>query len=87
MFDDLRLKRVYLHTLEWNHRAQKCFERSGFDPVRNVRRMSRDFILMEVFRDDWDETSADRLALRQQYLDQRGGAAVGDDDAVAAAVV
>ena len=85
MFDDLRLKRVYLHTLEWNHRAQKCFERSGFNPVRNVRRMSHDFILMEVHRGDWDETSADRLSLRQEYLDRRGGVAVGDDDAVAAA--
>ena len=42
---------------------------------------------MEVLRDDWDETSSDRLALRQQYLDQRGGIEVGDDDAVAAAVV
>ena len=37
MFEDLRLKRVYLHTLDWNHRAQKCFERSGFNPVREVR--------------------------------------------------
>ena len=84
MFDDLRLRRVYLHTLDWNHRAQKCFERSGFNPVREVRRMSHNFILMEVYRDDWDATSSERLALRQQYLDQRGGLLVGDDDAVAA---
>ena len=87
MFDDLRLRRVYLHTLEWNHRAQKSFERSGFNPVKNVRRMSHDFILMEVLREDWKETSAERLALRQRYLDERGGVAVGDDDEVAAAVV
>ena len=87
MFDDLQLKRVYLHTLDWNHRAQKSFERSGFNPVREVRRMSHNFILMEVLRDDWDATSGDRLALRQRYLDDRGGIPVGDDDEVAAAVV
>jgi hypothetical protein len=52
--------------------------------VREVRRMSHNFILMEVYRDDWDATSSERLALRQQYLDQRGGLLVGDDDAVAA---
>ena len=86
MFDDMRLKRVYLHTLEWNHRAQKSFERSGFNPVRHVRRMSHDFILMEVLREDWDATVEERLARRQRYLEERGGSPVGDDDAVAEAV-
>ena len=86
MFEDMRLKRVYLHTLEWNHRAQKCFERSGFNPVRHVRRMSHDFIRMEVLREDWDATVAERMALRQQYLDRHGGIPVGDDDPVAEAV-
>ena len=80
MFDGMRLKRVYLHTLEWNHRALKCFERSGFNPVRNVRRMSHEFILMEVLREDWEATVVERLARRRQYLDRHGGAPVGDDD-------
>lgn len=87
MFDDMQLKRIYLHTLEWNHRAVKCFERSGFHPVRQIRRMSHDFILMEVRRDDWDAALAGRLERRQWYLDQHGGAPVGDDDAVAAVTV
>ena len=26
MFDERNLKKVYLHTLEWNKRAQRCFE-------------------------------------------------------------
>lgn len=86
MFDEMRLKRVYLHTLEWNHRAQKSFERSGFNPVRHVRRMSHDFILMEVLREDWDATVEERLARRQQYLEERGGVPVSGDDAVAEAV-
>ncbi len=53
MFREKELKRVYLHTLDWNLRAQRCFEKCGFNPVRKVRRMGHDFILMEVFRDSW----------------------------------
>ncbi len=87
MFDDLRLQRVYLHTLDWNHRARKCFERSGFNAVREVRRMSHTFILMEVLREDWDSAAAERLAQRQRYLDERGGVPVCGDDAVGAGAV
>ena len=64
MFNERNLKRVYLHTLEWNHRAQRSFGKCGFNPVRPVRRMGRDFILMEVLRDDWYEVADERLANR-----------------------
>ena len=64
MFSDLHLNRVYLHTLDWNERAQRCFEKSGFKPVRTVRRMSHDFILMEVLKEEWLETGEERLAAR-----------------------
>ena len=67
------LKRVYLHTLEWNHRAQSCFSRCGFNPVRNVRRMGHDFILMEVLRTDWQETGNQLLDERWRYLREKGG--------------
>ena len=67
------LKRVYLHTLEWNHRAQSCFSRCGFNPVRNVRRMGHDFILMEVLRTDWQENGNQLLAERWRYLREKGG--------------
>jgi RimJ/RimL family protein N-acetyltransferase len=69
-FIEKRLKRVYLHTLEWNHRAQRCFEKCGFVPVRQVRRLSHDFILMEVLRDDWFAKAEERLAARQAYADR-----------------
>jgi len=62
------LKRVYLHTLEWNHSAQSCFSRCGFNPVRNVRRMGHDFILMEVLRTDWQENGNQLLDERWRYL-------------------
>ena len=64
MFTVRDLKRVYLHTLEWNNRAQKSFSKSGFNAVRPVRRMAHDFILMDVLRDDWFATREERLNAR-----------------------
>ena len=63
-FNEQKMERVYLHTLEWNKRAQRCFEKCGFVPVKPVRRMSHDFILMEVFREDWFAKAEERLAAR-----------------------
>ena len=64
LFSEKNLKRVYLHTLEWNKRAQRCFSKSGFSPVKTVRRMSQDFILMEVLKNDWFDSAEERLAAR-----------------------
>ncbi len=80
MFRDRGLKRVYLHTLEWNHRAQSCFYRCGFRPVRNVRRMGHDFILMEVLRDFWLEHGEELLNDRWRYLEEKGGEPVVSRD-------
>ena len=32
LFDERNLKRVYLHTLEWNKRAQRCFREMRLRP-------------------------------------------------------
>ena len=64
MFNARDLKRVYLHTLEWNTRAQRSFSKSGFNPVKPVRRMAHDFILMDVLRGDWFANREERLAAR-----------------------
>ena len=69
MFGEKKLKRVYLHTLEWNKRAQRCFEKSGFTPVKMVRRLSQDFMLMEVLKEDWLNKVEERLASRWNYRD------------------
>ena len=69
MFVDLELNRVYLHTLDWNERAQRSFGKSGFRPVRTIRRMAQDFILMEVLREDWLATADERLAARFNGID------------------
>ncbi len=54
MFEAYPFSRVYLHTLEWNRRAQKSFHKSGFKDVKPVRRSGFDFILMEIWRHEWD---------------------------------
>ena len=78
VFNEKKLNRVYLHTLEWNKRAQRCFEKCGFVAVKPVRRLSYDFILMEVRREDWLEDAEARLAAR---WDRRDGAAGESDTA------
>jgi len=78
MFTVRDLKRVYLHTLEWNNRAQKSFSKSGFNPVRPVRRMAHDFILMDVLRDDWFATREERLNAR--FRDQNSTETEGQTD-------
>jgi RimJ/RimL family protein N-acetyltransferase len=80
MFGEKNLKRVYLHTLEWNKRAQRCFAKCGFNPVREVRRMGQDFILMEVLREDWLARSQERLRERWNYLREKGGQVVCDEE-------
>jgi RimJ/RimL family protein N-acetyltransferase len=80
MFREKNLKRVYLHTLEWNQRAQRCFAKCGFNPVRGVRRMGQDFILMEVLREDWLGSAEDRLRERWNYFYQKGGQLVCDEE-------
>jgi RimJ/RimL family protein N-acetyltransferase len=72
MFNARNLKRVYLHTLEWNGRAQKSFSKCGFNAVRPVRRMAHDFILMDVLRGDWFANAEERLSARFKDKDDAG---------------
>ena len=64
VFTTTTLKRIYLHTLTWNLRAQKSFAKCGFVALREVRRSGYDFLLMELLRDRW-ETLADECTDRQ----------------------
>ena len=50
IFSQTRLKRVYLKTLEWNIRAQKCFQKCGFKSCGHLNRDGYSFILMEILR-------------------------------------
>ena len=60
MFTDYPFDRVYLHTLTWNHRAQKSFHKAGFKDIGPVRKNGRDFIKMEIWRHEWDALRATR---------------------------
>ena len=79
MFNTRNLKRVYLHTLDWNERAQKCFAKCGFQTVRTVRRMGQDFYLMEVLRDDWFAHEEERLAARWDFQKRDGAPATSQE--------
>ena len=71
MFHEYPFNRVYLHTLSWNHRAQKSFQKSGFKEVRPVRRGGLDFIQMEIWRHEWDtlRTVSSSTPLHESTLD------------------
>ena len=53
IFEEAGLERVYLHTLNFNKRAQRSFTKAGFKDLETVRRDRRDFIKMEALREPW----------------------------------
>ncbi|MBI51832.1 MAG: hypothetical protein CL779_01260 [Chloroflexi bacterium] len=48
IFSVLKVKSIYLHTLNWNERAYQAFVKSGFYEVKKVRRLGHLFIKMEI---------------------------------------
>jgi RimJ/RimL family protein N-acetyltransferase len=59
MMEALPLDRIYLKTLDWNLRAQRCFERAGFQRYGTSRRGDYTFVLMDVRRQDLAQTGLD----------------------------
>jgi RimJ/RimL family protein N-acetyltransferase len=55
VFRTTSLNRVYLKTLDWNLRAQKCFSRCGFTPCGELKRNGFVFMLMEMNRGEWEK--------------------------------
>ncbi len=45
---------LYLHTLEWNARARRAFAACGLREVGPLRRSGRNFIRMEITREEWE---------------------------------
>ncbi|MDO8490563.1 MAG: GNAT family N-acetyltransferase [Dehalococcoidia bacterium] len=50
IFEEPNTDRIYLHTLDWNVRAQKCFRKCGFVPCGEIVRGGHTFIIMELRR-------------------------------------
>ncbi len=55
IFNQTKLKRIYLKTLDWNSRAKKCFTKCGFRQYGEVSRDGYNFLLMEIHRDRWEK--------------------------------
>ncbi|MGD9142794.1 MAG: GNAT family N-acetyltransferase [Dehalococcoidia bacterium] len=49
-------KRVYLKTLDWNMRAQKCFQNCGFTEYSRSSRNGYNFLFMEMTRKQWQKS-------------------------------
>jgi RimJ/RimL family protein N-acetyltransferase len=60
IFQETKLNRVYLKTLETNTRAQKCFEQCGFIRYGHMSRDSYNFVLMELHRKQWQQQNEER---------------------------
>ena len=58
IFESTDFKRIYLHTLIWNKRAQKSFAKSGFQELREVTKEGYDVLLMELLRENWESMQA-----------------------------
>ncbi len=50
IFQDPCYDRIYLHTLDWNIRAQKCFRKCGFVSCGELVRGEHTFMVMELRR-------------------------------------
>jgi RimJ/RimL family protein N-acetyltransferase len=59
LFNGVGMKRVYLHTLTWNYRAQSCFQRAGFRSVRQVQRGGYEFVYMEATPEDLERAEGE----------------------------
>ena len=53
LFERLRLRRVYLKTLEWNIRAQRSFGKNGFREYGRADQGRHQFKLMEITQPEW----------------------------------
>lgn len=54
IFTATSLGRVYLHTLTWNLRAQRCFTKCGFVSCAEEPRWGRRFLVMDMDRQRWE---------------------------------
>ena len=79
LFGELELRRVYLHTLTSNVRAQHAFRRAGFRRLRSVRRDGYDFERMEISREEYQQQERDAASgeVQPERGDPSGAAGAG----------
>ena len=54
IFRQTNLRRIYLKTLDWNERSQKCFKKCGFILNGRLVKDGFSFVLMEIYRKQWE---------------------------------
>jgi RimJ/RimL family protein N-acetyltransferase len=59
VFRTTQVRRLYLKTLEWNLRAQRCFAKCGFKTFGQLHRNGYDFTLMELKREHWEKRTGE----------------------------
>ena len=57
IFQEIKLDKIYLHTLEWNARAHRAFEKCGFCECRVRNRDGYVFKVMEIERRHWENST------------------------------
>ena len=62
IFNTSQIKRIYLKTLDWNTRAQRCFHKCGFVNCGEVSKDSNNFIVMEIYRSWITKREIDNLS-------------------------
>jgi RimJ/RimL family protein N-acetyltransferase len=55
IFKNTKLDRIYLTTLTWNIRAQKCFKKCGFIECGEVNREGYTFLMMAIHREEFEK--------------------------------
>jgi RimJ/RimL family protein N-acetyltransferase len=63
IFRRTNLKRIYLKTLDSNHRAQRCFQKCGFIPYGHLTKDGFSFVLMEIHCKQWGERNNGRRTI------------------------
>ncbi len=58
IFEDMNLERVYLDTLDWNARAQRCFQKCGFVVSGHTNDRGHNFVIMELYK-SWLKSNQD----------------------------
>ena len=64
LFSRTSMKRLYLHTLVSNKRAQRAFKKCGLLQVSSVLRNGMEFILMDITKERWVKVRENSLAGR-----------------------
>jgi RimJ/RimL family protein N-acetyltransferase len=64
IFSNTNLERIYLKTLDWNKRAQKCFTKCGFRASSLLKIEEHTFIIMEIHRPTKAQTTRNHRTIK-----------------------